>query len=171
LNIFAQTAASSFFVNGPGNSLQQQDLTSRTEAMFAVATAAFGVSALPVAAKAIGELHRAVFQSNVLARQGMSVPQEAGAGERLARQRAGGIKGGTDGDDPQYMSKVPRKALAGDTRKQHLVTRGSATSSKGILDDILAKVPRKANGTGDYQRAIRPVPTRAAGYGNQSYPQ
>jgi hypothetical protein len=139
--------------------------------MFAAAAATvMGVSAFPVAAKAIGELHRAVFESNTLARQGLSVPKETGAGERLARQRAGGINGGTEGDEPGYMEKVPQKSQAGDTRKKYIVTRGSATSSKGILDDILAKVPRQSNGTDDYKRINRPAPSRAAGYGNQSYP-
>jgi hypothetical protein len=142
--------------------------------MFAAvaASTAAGVAVVPVAAKALGELHRAVFMSNTLARQGESI-RDAGADERLARQRAGGIGGGevSETDEPAYMGKLPRRAVAGDLRPSYVVKKGSATSSKGILSDILAKVPRQVHGTDSYKRIARPQPSRQAGFGNQSFPQ
>jgi hypothetical protein len=139
--------------------------------MFAsAATVAVGVSVFPVAAKAVSELHRTVFNlSDALARQGESVPAEKGAGERLARQRAAGVDGTIDGGEPAYMGKVPSRATAGDKRKSYEVKKGSALSSRGILDDILAKVPSQANGTDSYKRIARPQPSRQPGFGNQSF--
>jgi hypothetical protein len=136
----------------------------------AAATVAVGASALPVAAKAIGELHRAVFMSNALARQGQSLVGSEGEIERSARQRAAGIGGAVpESDEPSYMDNVPKKAVAGDTRGKYVQTRGSATSSRGILSDILAKVPRRANGTDEYKEIARPRPSRQAGYDNQAF--
>lgn len=140
--------------------------------MFAAAAAssAVGVVALPVAAKAVGELHRAVFLSNTLARQGESINPDAGEGDKLARQKVGGISGGkrAESDEPAYMGKTPKNSGA-DLRKSYQTRKGAATSSKGILSDILAKVPSQTNGTDSYKRIARPQPTRAGGFGNQSF--
>lgn len=138
--------------------------------MFPVPAVIAGASAIPIAMKAAGELHRiTVLRSNTLARQGLSVPEEEGLGEKLARQRAGGISGGIE-SDPSWARKVPAKPLAGDLRKEYEVGGlGNATSSQGILSDILAKVPKQVNGTDEYKRIARPNPKRAAGFGNQSF--
>lgn len=138
-------------------------------AALTAATAA-GVSLAPVAIKAIGELHQTVFLSNNLARQGQSLPKEAGALDRSARRRAAGVSDALmDDEEPSYLKEGPSRPVAGDLRKSYEVKRGSATSSKGILTDILAKVPRKMNGGEDYQRIARPPPSRQAGFGNQSF--
>lgn len=144
--------------------------------MFAASAASLtlGATALPVAAKAFGELHRTVLQSNgnnTLARQGESFDPAEGARERNSRQRAGGITGGTcsETEEPSYMDATPKKASAGDIRRSYETKKGSATSSKGILSDILAKVPRRTVGTESYKRASRPAPSRQGGYGNQSF--
>lgn len=139
--------------------------------MFGLTAVVTGASALPVAIKAVGEAHRAlVLQSNTLARQGVSVPANRGEGDKLARQRASGVSGGITADDPQYIGKVPKRDVAGDLRKDYEVGGlGNATSSRGNLVDILDKVPRKTHGNGQYKRINRPVPTRAAGFGNQSF--
>lgn len=137
----------------------------------AAATSAVGVAVVPVAAKALGELHRAVFPSDTLARQGESLGKDSGANERLARQRASGVGGGevSETEEPSYMGKLPKKAMAGDLRRSYQQRKGSATSSKGILADILSKVPRQSNGTDSYKRIARPPPSRQGGFGNQSY--
>lgn len=139
--------------------------------MFGLAAVATGACAAPVFFKAAGEVHRAlVLQSNVLARQGESVPSQSGAGERLARQRASGVSGPERKKEPGYMGKVPENNLAGDLRKDYEVGGlGNATSSQGNIMDILAKVPRRKMGTDQYKKINRPVPSRAPGYGNQSY--
>eukprot|EP00174_Griffithsia_okiensis_P000473 GO255931.1.p1 GENE.GO255931.1~~GO255931.1.p1 ORF type:complete len:127 (+),score=1.85 GO255931.1:122-502(+) len=119
--------------------------------MFSIAvTSAAGLTALPVAAKAVGELHRQVFlQSNTLARQGMNVPDKKGEGEKLARQRSAGINGGLSGakKDPAYLRDVPSRPMAGDKRRDYEVgSLGNATSSRGNITDILDKVPRRTLG-------------------------
>lgn len=129
-----------------------------------------GASALPVAIKAVGELHRAVFQSE-LARQGQGIPVKRGEGERLQRQKVGGISGGVAPTKPGYFGKVPSRPLAGDLRKEYEVGGlGDATSSRSNLEDILDKVPRKMHGTESYKRIVRPTPTKKPGYDNQAYP-
>lgn len=139
--------------------------------MASFASAAVGVAIVPVAAKALGELHRVAFPSNTLARQGESLSKDAGANERLARQRASGVGGGevSESDEPSYMGKLPKRAVTGDIRRSYETRKGAATSSKGILEDILGKVPRKSNGTDSYQRIARPPPSQQGGFGNQSY--
>lgn len=140
--------------------------------MFApAATFALGGAALPVAIKAAAELHLTSLRANTLARQGESLPGAAGARERNAKQRAGGITGGTcsETDEPSYMDAAPRKPQAGDTRADFAQKKGAATSSKGILADILAKVPRRTVGGEEYKRAARPSPAREGGFGNQSF--
>lgn len=139
--------------------------------MFGLVGIVAGASAAPVAIKAVGEIHRTlVLQSNVLARQGESVPANRGEGEKVARQRASGVKGGLPKMEPGYMSKVPVKPVTGDLRKDLEVGGlGNATSSRGILSDILDKVPRQSHGTGEYKRINRPSPGRAPGFGNQSF--
>lgn len=130
-----------------------------------------GASAIPVAIKAIGEIHRiTVLQSNVLARQGLSTPDELGKEERESRKRGAGFGGDIKSKTPSYMKKVPKKAVAGDLRKKYEVGGlGNALSSRGNLTDILAKVPRKISGTEQYKRINRPPPKRLPGYGNQSF--
>lgn len=142
--------------------------------MIALAGALTGVCALPVAIKAVGELHRQhVLQSNVLSRQGNGSPEFAGAEEKLARQRTGGILGGLapNKGEPGYLRKVPARPMTGDKRRDYEVgSLGNATSSRGILLDVLDKVPRRTvGGSGDYKRANRPGPSRKAGWGNQSF--
>ncbi|CAN8068075.1 unnamed protein product [Agarophyton chilense] len=129
------------------------------------------ISSLPIAIKAIGELHKAtVLQSNALARQGLSTPDKRGEDERLSRQRAGGISGGFKEQAPSWERKVPSRAVAGDIRKDYEVGGlGNATSSRGNLVDILDKVPRKTHGNGDYKKINRPQPRRLPGFGNQSF--
>lgn len=140
--------------------------------MFGLAAVATGACAAPVFFKAAGEVHRAlVLRSNVLARQGESVPAEAGAGRRLAQQRASGVSGSERRSEPGYMGKVPRKSMAGDLRKDYEVGGlGNATSSQGNITDILAKVPTQQLGTDQYKKINRSVPSRAPGFGNQSFP-
>lgn len=140
--------------------------------MFAVPASLAGAAVIPVAVKAVGELHRlTVLQSNVLSRQGNGVPKEKGEGEKLARQRASGVKGGIPSSEPQYMGSVPNRKVTGDLRKDYQVGGlGNATSSRGNITDILEKVPQQIlGGTADYKRAARPVPARRPGFGNQSY--
>lgn len=139
--------------------------------MFGLAAIASGACAAPVLFKAAGEAHRAlVLRSNVLARQGESIPAEAGNGGKIARQRAAGISGGVKSKTPGYMGKVPNNKMTGDLRKDYEVGGlGNATSSQGNIADILAKVPRQKNGTDEYKRINRPVPRRAPGFGNQSF--
>lgn len=141
--------------------------------MFALTAVATTSLATPVLLKAASELHHSmVLQSNILARQGAGLPELEGEGERLAKQRAGGIKGGIASDEPGYMRKVPSKSVAGDTRGNFKTGGlGNATSSRGNITDILSKVPRRVYGTEDYKRINRPTPRRLPGYGNQSYPQ
>lgn len=128
----------------------------------AAATTAAGISVLPIAAKAAGELHRTVFESNLFARQGRSLPDEAGVEKRLARQRVGGISGGAISEEPDYMAKTPKRASRGDSRSKFLAKKGeSPYSSKSVLDDILAKVPNQTAGTESYKRISRPRPTRS----------
>lgn len=142
--------------------------------MLALAGAVTGVSVLPIAIKAVGELHRhTVLQSNTLARQGNGLPEFAGEDEKLARQRAGGINGGLvpGKAPPAYLGKVPKRGAPGDGRRDYEVGGlGNATSSRGRIVDILNKVPRRTAGaSSDYKNANRPVPSRLPGYGNQSY--
>lgn len=139
--------------------------------MFGLAAIASGACAAPVLFKAAGEVHRTlVLKSNVLARQGESVPTEAGAGQKLARQRAAGVSGGVKSKEPGYMGKVPSNKVTGDLRKDYEVGGlGKATSSQGNITDILAKVPKQQHGTDEYKRINRPVPSRAPGFGNQSF--
>lgn len=145
--------------------------------MFALsASAAAGISALPVAVKAVGELHRhatTVLQANTLARQGNNVPANKGEGERLARQRGAGIKGGLSPNkkDPAFLRDVPSRPTAGDTRRDYEVSGlGNATSSRGNIVDILDKVPRRTvGGSSDYKKANRPTPARKPGFDNQTY--
>lgn len=134
------------------------------------------VAVLPIAIKAVGELHNHVLQSNknnVLARQGLGTPGSA-EDSRLSRQRAGGISGGLSPEkkEPSYLGKVPSRGLAGDLRKQYKQSlRGNATSSRGSLADQLSKVPRQTHGgSSDYKRANRPPPSRLPGFDNQAYP-
>lgn len=138
-------------------------------------TAAAAV-ALPVALKAVGELHQHVLMSNknnVLARQGYGLP-DGGEDMRLSRQRSGGISGGLNSGkkEPGFLKKVPSRASSGDTRKKFLINnRGNATSTRGTLEDQLSKVPRRTHGaSADYKRANRPTPSRLPGFDNQSYP-
>lgn len=139
--------------------------------MFGLAAVASGACAAPVFLKAAGEAHRAlVLQSNVLARQGESVPENAGNGAKLARQRAAGISGGVKSKEPGYMGKVPERKVSGDLRKDYEAGGlGNATSSQGNLTDILAKVPKQTLGDSEYKRINRPVPSRAPGFGNQAF--
>eukprot|EP00186_Timspurckia_oligopyrenoides_P003911 CAMPEP_0182448278 /NCGR_PEP_ID=MMETSP1172-20130603/25661_1 /TAXON_ID=708627 /ORGANISM="Timspurckia oligopyrenoides, Strain CCMP3278" /LENGTH=161 /DNA_ID=CAMNT_0024645081 /DNA_START=138 /DNA_END=623 /DNA_ORIENTATION=- len=110
--------------------------------------------------------------NNVLARQGEGVPDFSGAGSKLARQRAGGIKGGVEVKGPAFLDKVPSRAMSGDIRGKYMAGGlGNATSSQGNLTDILAKVPKKINGTDEYKKIARPPPSKQAGFGNQSFPQ
>lgn len=141
--------------------------------MLGVALTAAGAGcALPVAIKAVGEIHRGLFlESNVLARQGLGAPENPGEGDKLARQRTGGIKGGLPQDEPGYVKKTPTRAQAGDLRQKYRVkSLGNATSSRGNLDDVLNKVPQRTYGTDAYKRIYRPVPTRAPGFDNQAFP-
>mmetsp|Transcript_12827 Transcript_12827/g.34531 ORF Transcript_12827/g.34531 Transcript_12827/m.34531 type:complete len:163 (+) Transcript_12827:147-635(+) len=110
--------------------------------------------------------------NNVLARQGRGVPDMPGAGDKLARQRAAGIKGGVETrEQPSFLDKVPNKGIRGNLKENYTVGKlGNATSSQGNLPDILAKVPKKPNGTPEYQRIARPPPSRQAGFGNSSFP-
>lgn len=139
--------------------------------MFSIPAVLAGASAFPVAVKAVGELHRiTVLQSNTLARQGESVPEKRGEGEKIAKQRAAGISGGTKNADPAWLRKVPSNSVTGDLRDEYMVGGlGNATSSKGNIIDILDKVPRKTHGTEEYKRIARPQPKRAPGFGNQSF--
>lgn len=142
--------------------------------MHALAGTLAGASVLPIAIKAVGEIHHHVLQSsNVLARQGNGSPDFSGEDERLARQRTAGVRGGfaPGKAEPGYMGKVPDRKLSGDDRKDYKVGGlGNATSSRGVIDDLLDKVPRRTHGaTADYKKANRPVPSRKAGWGNQSY--
>lgn len=139
--------------------------------MFSLPLALTGASAVPVALKAVGELHRTtVLQSNTLARQGESVPEKRGEGEKLARQRAAGVSGGVKPDKPSWLGKVPSRSVTGDLRKSYEVGGlGDATSSKGNITDILDKVPTQTAGTDEYKRISRPPPSRAPGFGNQSF--
>lgn len=139
--------------------------------MFALTAIATTSLATPVLLKAAGELHHTlVLQSNILARQGAGIPELRGEGEKLAGQRAGGIKGGIPSSEPGYMRKVPSKKVAGDLRGDYMLGRlGNATSSRGNITDVLSKVPRRVHGTEDYKKINRPTPRRLAGYGNQSY--
>ena len=131
--------------------------------------AAAGVHLLPVAMKAFGEGHR-VLMSDALARQGLGPVGPSGDAERNARQRAAGVPNpGVPSDVPDYFGRVPSRPLAGDKRRDYEIGGlGNATSSRGILEDILAKVPRKTHGLGDYKRSNRPPPSRPDGFGNQS---
>lgn len=139
--------------------------------MLGLAAVASGACAAPVLLKAAGEAHRAlVLRSNVLARQGESVPEDAGNAAKLARQRAAGVSGGVKSKDPAYMGKVPSRKVTGDLRKDYEAGGlGNATSSQGNLTDILSKVPRNIHGDTEYKRINRPVPTRAPGFGNQAF--
>lgn len=139
--------------------------------MFGLAAVASGACAAPVLLKAAGEAHRAlVLRSNILARQGVSVPEDAGNGAKLARQRAAGVSGGVKSKEPAYMGKVPSRKVSGDLRKDYEAGGlGNATSSQGNLTDILSKVPRKTHGDTEYKRINRPVPTKAPGFGNQAF--
>lgn len=139
--------------------------------MFALAAgagAAAVVPLLPVALKAVGEVHR-VLMSDALARQGLGPVGPAGALERSARQRAAGVpRPGIASSEPNYLDRVPKRPVAGDKRREYEVGGlGNATSSRGLLDDVLAKVPRKLNGTAEYKRINRPNPSRAPGFDNQ----
>lgn len=139
--------------------------------MFAIAGVATSAVVMPIAVKAVGELHRVtVLRSNTLARQGESLPERRGEEKRLARQRAAGLKGGNEVKPPSYMGKVPSKATKGDLRREYEIGGlGEATSSKGNIIDILSRVPRRTVGTDDYKRIARPTPSRAPGFGNQSF--
>ena len=130
--------------------------------------AATGVPLLPVALKALGEGHR-VLMSDALARQGLGPVGPSGGAERNARQRAAGVPNpGVSSDVPDYFDRVPNRPVAGDKRRDYEVGGlGDATSSKGILEDILDKVPRKTYGLGDYKRINRPYPKRPEGFDNQ----
>lgn len=138
-------------------------------------TAAAAV-ALPIAVKAVGELHQHVLMSNknnILARQGYGIP-DIGEDAKLSRQRSGGISGGLTPQkkEPGFLKKVPSRGQSGDKRKDFLTSgRGNATSSRGTLQDQLSKVPRRTHGaSADYKRANRPTPSRLPGFDNQSYP-
>lgn len=139
--------------------------------MFALPAAVAGASAIPIAVKAVGEIHRiTVLQSNTLARQGESVPAKRGEGDKIARQRAAGVRGGVKPDGPAWLGKVPSNSVTGDLRKDYEIGGlGDATSSKGNMADILDKVPRKTHGNGQYKKINRPTPSRAPGFGNQSF--
>lgn len=145
--------------------------------MLALTGAAAGVSVIPVAIKAVGELHRLTVlksnSNNVLARQGAGSPTSVADDTKLARQRAGGIRGGLSQakPSPKFLDKVPKRGAPGDNRRDYEVGGlGNATSSRGQIDDVLDKVPRRTVGAnGDYKRANRPIPSRLPGYGNQSY--
>lgn len=138
--------------------------------MLSIPLVASGIGATPVLIKAAGELHRTYLESNVLARQGQGTPADKGEDAKLARQRASGIKGGIQSKEPQYMGKVPGKKMTGDLRKDYEIGGlGNATSSRGILEDILSKVPRQTLGTDEYKKIARPQPKKAGGYGNQSF--
>lgn len=138
--------------------------------MFALAApaATSALVALPVAVKAAGELHRHVLASDALARQGVGPVPLPGAAKRAERNRAAGIPGGLADQEPAYLGRVPNRPVTGDLRKDYEVGRlGDATSSKGVLSDILAKVPRKTHGSGDYKKINRPDPRRLPGFDNQ----
>jgi len=147
--------------------------------MFAIAATSTCVPLLPVALKGLGELHRAftsdslggqrVFASDALARQGLGPVGPRGLSEKQARQRAGGISGpGIPTSEPGYIGRVPSRNVAGDQRGDYQATRGNATSSRGILGDILGKVPRKTHGSAEYKRINRPQPKRTPGFDNTS---
>lgn len=122
--------------------------------------------------KAASELHHTFLTSDVLSRQGESVPSLPGLGDKLSRQRASGVRGNTSDDDgPSWLKKVPKKNVTGDLRKVYDVgARGNATSSQGNMEDILLKVPNKGSyGTEQYKRIARPEPRRSPGFGNQSF--
>lgn len=142
--------------------------------------AASGIPLIPVAAKAVGEVHRQlVLQSNgnnTLARQGNGTPSLPGIADTVERQRAGGISsvppGSTKGGAAKagYLGKVPSKPLAGDDREHYKTGLGNATSSRGRIVDILSKVPKRTvGGSADYKKANRATPSRAGGFGNQSF--
>lgn len=145
--------------------------------MISIPLTAAGISAMPIAIKAIGELHRhTVLQSNgnnTLARQGNGTPSLPGVEDTLQRQRAAGIKGGFNPSKqpPAYMGKVPSRKLAGDDLEDYLVGGlGNATSSRGKMIDILGKVPAgTVGGSTDYKKSNRPTPRRVPGFGNQSF--
>lgn len=138
--------------------------------MFGIAAGVSAAAApfLPVALKAVGEAHR-VLMSDALARQGLGPVGPSGAAERSARQRAAGIPNpGIESNEPGYLGRVPKRPMAGDLRRDYEVGGlGNATSSRGLLEDILAKVPRKLHGTEEYKRINRPAPKRAPGFDNQ----
>lgn len=148
------------------------------------AAAALGAPAVMLSMKALSSVEQAISparplaanKNNLLARQGNSVPTAAGEETRRQRQRAGGLQGAneSDADEPAYLGKVPQRegGVAGDLRKTYEAPKGknNATSSQGVLEDILAKVPsRDTYGTGDYARSVRPQPSNQGGYGNQSF--
>lgn len=148
------------------------------------AAAAIGAPAVMLSLKALSSVEQAISparplaanKNNVLARQGNSVPAAPGDEARRQRQRAAGLQGANeaDADEPAYLGKVPQRAggVAGDLRKTYEAPKGknNATSSQGVLEDILAKVPSRADyGTGDYARSVRPQPSAQGGFGNQSY--
>lgn len=143
--------------------------------MLALTGAAAGVSVLPVAIKAVGELHRLTVlksnNNNVLARQGNGSPTSDDT--KLARQRAGGVRGGLSDakPSPKFLDKVPKRGAPGDGRRNYEVGGlGNATSSRGQINDVLDKVPRRTAGaSADYKRANRPIPSRLPGFGNQSF--
>eukprot|EP00179_Madagascaria_erythrocladioides_P009916 CAMPEP_0198326676 /NCGR_PEP_ID=MMETSP1450-20131203/14133_1 /TAXON_ID=753684 ORGANISM="Madagascaria erythrocladiodes, Strain CCMP3234" /NCGR_SAMPLE_ID=MMETSP1450 /ASSEMBLY_ACC=CAM_ASM_001115 /LENGTH=163 /DNA_ID=CAMNT_0044030653 /DNA_START=85 /DNA_END=576 /DNA_ORIENTATION=+ len=155
----------------------------------AVGSASFAplVTAAAISAKALSELHRAANPApplvlaananNNLARQGLAGPALPGANRRAESDRVGGIRGGVskkDGEAPAYLEKVPKKEMTGDLRKDYAPGGlGDATSSKGNLSDILAKVPNRGayGGNDDYRRANRAPPSRQGGFGNQSFPE
>ena len=141
--------------------------------MISLPIMAAGASVAPVAIKAVGEMHRhIVLQSNTLARQGNGTPTLQGLEDTLERQRAAGIRGGltNDKDPPAYMDKVPNRPITGDSRKEYVVGKGNATSSRGRMADILSKVPKRTvGGSADYKKSNKSTPKRAGGFGNQSF--
>jgi len=151
--------------------------------MLSGAAATLAAPAVMVSLKALSSVEQvlsparplAANKNNVLARQGNSVPSAPGDEARRQRQRAGGIGSANeaDADEPGYLGKVPKRVgVAGDIRKNYEAPKGknNATSSQGVLDDILAKVPSRSDyGTGDYAKSVRPQPSAQGGFGNQSY--
>uniref|UniRef100_A0A7S0BH21 Uncharacterized protein n=1 Tax=Rhodosorus marinus TaxID=101924 RepID=A0A7S0BH21_9RHOD len=131
-------------------------------ASLAITGAAGAFAAAAVALKGAVEVQTHFkWDNNVLARQGEGVLTKPSDASRLQQQRAGGIKGvGADEDkEPSFMDKVPRREVQGDFRSEYKTSQGTSfTNNTSSLDDILAAVPKKANGTSEYQKIARPKP-------------
>ncbi|EME29646.1 uncharacterized protein Gasu_28710 [Galdieria sulphuraria] len=108
-------------------------------------------------------------KGNLLARQGQGSIEAPGVAERIARQRAGGVRSVEDEvvpKEPKFLAKVRNRERGG--RDAFRPSKKTNPFSLGVtLGDILLKVPNRGAGP---QSWARPEPKRPAGFDNKSFP-